>query len=555
MPKPSDSDDTRIKRSTFLKGILGLTIAGVTGKFLYDRYNTLAHVPVRLLGPSMDFGHMVRDGSLKPDPNAPVSKKVKVLIIGGGIAGLSAGWWLKREGMEDFMLLELEGKTGGNSASGENHVSAYPRGAHYIPLANAESTYVRMLFQEFGIIESFDAAGTATYNDLYLCHDPEERLFKDGSFQEGLVPSRGLRPEEKAEIERFFKVIVDFRNKTGSDGKPAFAIPLDLSSRDEEFLSLDRISMEQWLKQNNFSARPLLWYVDYCTRDDYGAKPADVSAWAGIHYFAGRRGRAANAEQNAVVTWPQGNGFVVQKLTEKLASHISTDAGVFHIESRADSVRAAYIDRKSRKTFLIEADHLIFACPRFILPRVLKLDASGNSIEMDYVKKIVYPPWMVANITLRSLPPARGIARAWDNVCYLSDSLGYVVATHQNISTRLSSPTVITYYYPLADRKPDNGRMALYRADPEDWKESIVEDLRRMHPTIDRYIESIELWPWGHGMVSPGLDYIWGETRQRLLQDLDRIVFAHSDMSGISNFEESQYRGVEAAIKVKARLR
>ncbi|HMP50714.1 MAG TPA: NAD(P)-binding protein, partial [Candidatus Melainabacteria bacterium] len=400
MPKPSDSDDTRIKRSTFLKGIIGLTVAGVTGKFLYDRYNTLAHVPVRLLGPSMDFGHMVRDGSLKPDPNAPVSQKVKVLIIGGGIAGLSAGWWLKREGMEDFMLLELEGKTGGNSASGENHVRAYPRGAHYIPLANAESTYVRMLFQELGIIESVDAAGTATYNDLYLCHDPEERLFKDGSFQEGLVPNRGLRPEEKAEIERFFKVIVDFRNKTGSDGKPAFAIPLDLSSRDEEFRSLDRISMEQWLKQNNFSARPLLWYVDYCTRDDYGAKPADVSAWAGIHYFAGRRGLAANAEQNAVVTWPQGNGFVVQKLTEKLASNISTDACVFHIESRADSVRAAYIDRKSRKTFLIEADHLIFACPRFILPRVLKLDASGNSIDMDYVKKVVYPPWMVANITL-----------------------------------------------------------------------------------------------------------------------------------------------------------
>jgi hypothetical protein len=35
---------------------------------------------------------------------------------------------------------------------------------------------------------------------------------------------------------------------------------------------------------------------------------------------------------------------------------------------------------------------------------------------------------------------------------------------------------------------------------------------------------------------------------------MGRVVFAHSDMSGISNFEEAQYHGVKAAKRVLAKL-
>src|SRR5262249_43822993 len=162
-------------------------------------------------------------------------------------------------------------------------------------IANKESAYVRSLFEELGIIEGWDAAGDPVYNDLYLCHEPQERLLKDGSFQEGLVPSRGLQPDEKHEIAQFFELIQQWRAKTGKDGKPLFAIPVDLSSGDEELLALDRMSMAEWLRAAGFHSKPLRWYVNYCCKDDYGSTIDDVSAWAGIHYFAGRRGVAANA--------------------------------------------------------------------------------------------------------------------------------------------------------------------------------------------------------------------------------------------------------------------
>ena len=42
------------------------------------------------------------------------------------------------------------------------------------------------------------------------------------------------------------------------------------------------------MDRRGFTAEPLRWYADYCCRDDYGASSEQVSAWAGIHYFASR---------------------------------------------------------------------------------------------------------------------------------------------------------------------------------------------------------------------------------------------------------------------------
>ncbi|MCC3262610.1 hypothetical protein LLE87_31045, partial [Paenibacillus polymyxa] len=50
----------------------------------------------------------------------------------------------------------------------------------------------------------------------------------------------------------------------------------------------------------------LHWYLNYCCRDDYGARHDEVTAWAGLHYFASRDGHAANAGEGAVLTWPGG---------------------------------------------------------------------------------------------------------------------------------------------------------------------------------------------------------------------------------------------------------
>jgi hypothetical protein len=55
-------------------------------------------------------------------------------------------------------------------------------------------------------------------------------------------------------------------------------------------------------------------------------------------------------------------------------------------------------------------------------------------------------------------------------------------------------------------------------------------------------------------MVRPSVGAIHSEERIRLKRKDGRILFANSDLSGISIFEEAQFHGVEAAQTVLARL-
>jgi len=81
----------------------------------------------KLLGSSMGLGHALRD---KSNFSAAEGRTIhaKVVIVGGGISGLSAAYHLQKSEMKDFVLLELEDSVGGNSVSGSNEVSAYPWG-------------------------------------------------------------------------------------------------------------------------------------------------------------------------------------------------------------------------------------------------------------------------------------------------------------------------------------------------------------------------------------------------------------------------------------------
>jgi hypothetical protein len=82
------------------------------------------------------------------------------------------------------------------------------------------------------------------------------------------------------------------------------------------------------------------------------------------------------------------------------------------------------------------------------------------------------------------------------------------------------------------------------------WAERILGDLSKPHPDIREIVARLDLMRWGHAMVRPVPGFVWGEARQRLERAPDRVLFAHSDLSGYSVFEEANYRGVLAAERV-----
>ena len=203
------------------------------------------------VGASHEIGHLLRGGSI-PSPSR--EKRVPVVIVGAGIAGLSAGWKLSREGFHDFEILELENEAGGNARSGENQISAYPWGAHYVPLPTKESRLVRQLFEELGIITGYDGRHEPIYKDEYLCFDPQERLYIHGRWQEGLLPTLGASQQDHDDFERFRDIIDTYKSRE------KFTIPMELSSRDDDLLRLDLMSMSGFLKDRGLDSPALHWY-------------------------------------------------------------------------------------------------------------------------------------------------------------------------------------------------------------------------------------------------------------------------------------------------------
>ena len=192
-------------------------------------------------------------------------------------------------------------------------------------------------------------------------------------------------------------------------------------------------------------------------------------------------------------------------------------------------------------TATMAAKNLIYCGPRFTAAKVIK--GYANDIVLDYA------PWVIANISLKDRPQSSGAQMSWDNVSFYSRSLGYIVANHQDLKINRKE-TVITYYLPLDEKSPKEERMAAYRKSYSDWLEFIIPDLEKMHPGIADLISHVDIWVWGHGMVSPGIDYLWNKKRKEFAKPFGSIEFAHTDMSGISVFEEAQYQGVEAAKKI-----
>src|ERR1043165_5682968 len=72
-----------------------------------------------IVGADDVFGHRLRDG-LRVEVPQDAWTTVPVVIVGGGVAGLTAAWRLKNSGFTDFVLIELETAPGGTARSGTN---------------------------------------------------------------------------------------------------------------------------------------------------------------------------------------------------------------------------------------------------------------------------------------------------------------------------------------------------------------------------------------------------------------------------------------------------
>lgn len=504
-----------------------------------------------IVGQSDDFGHRLRDG-LRVEVPADAWTDVPVVIVGGGVAGLTAAWRLQQSGFQDFVLIELEKAAGGTSRSGTSGSFAFPWGAHYIPAPMKDNTALISLLDEMGVLEGKDREGEPIVAEQFLCRDPEERIFYKGRWYEGLYLHAGASAEDDQQMQKFNAEVNRWVSWRDATGRRAFTLPVSACSDDAEVTALDRVSMGEWMNQRGFTSARLRWWVDYACRDDYGMTLDQTSAWAGLFYFCARVLKPG-VESQSLITWPEGNGRLVHHLHERVKPHVQLDRAAIDINPLSDRIEIFTLDRDGRTPHAYSARKVIFAAPQFMARYVIRPYRENPPAHLS---EFQFGSWMVANLTLKDRPKPssqRDFPLAWDNVLYESESLGYVVATHQRGIDR--GPTVFTYYYPLCDDNPRAARTRLLETDWRGWADVALTDLSRAHTDIRNLVERLDVMRWGHAMIRPRTGFMWGAARREGAKPFRSIHFAHSELSGVALFEEAFDHGLRVADEVIRSIR
>jgi monoamine oxidase len=492
----------------------------------------------RWIGDNAVLGHRVRDAAAQP-PAGARARRCDVLVVGSGIAGLSAARSLQRAGITDFAVLELEDEPGGNSRGHAMHGLRCPLGAHYLPLPGPSAPDIQAWLVEIGL--AMQTSAGLTWDERQLCHSPQERLFIAGRWQDGLLPDVPRDSPTQAQYRLLAKAIAEA-------GRIGFALPTARAPWTPAHSALDAMTCSQWLRSQGIADPLVLTYMDYCCRDDYGAGNDTVSAWAAVHYFASRHGFSApgddSNDRDPVLTWPDGNAPLAQALRRPFEDRVQTGRAVFRIDEGLQGITAwafagAEVERWT-------ARHVIVATPLFIAAHVLTAPPAPLVAAAKQQRRA---PWMVANLRLDALPLDRvGAPLSWDNVIHGSPSLGYVDAQHQSLA-RVVGERLLTAYWTF----PDADRRRLLQMSWQDATQMILDDLRVVHPDLSERLQQVDIVRHGHAMSIPTPGLRSSAALAAIPDSAARVSFAHADLSAYSVFEEAFTRGDAAGRRVARR--
>jgi predicted NAD/FAD-dependent oxidoreductase len=516
------------------------------------------------VGASPGRGHRLLDPATARQDTAPAPnpRRASVVIVGAGIAGLACARALRQAGIDDVHLLEFDDEAGGNSRGHAIAGMACPMGAHYLPVPGSEAIEVSDWLHEIGLLHT--RFGRTEADERHLCHSPQERLFIDGVWHEGLLPEPQMLPgAESAQLAREYRRFAD--RVAAARREIGFALPADRAPWTPAHAALDAQTFAAWLDGQGLRHPALRWALDYACRDDYGAPAATVSAWAGLHYFASRHGfrppgegasgaDVADDDREPVFTWPEGNAWLVRRLAEPLGERLHTGRLVERVDATGrGAVQVQAIDHRTERHETWLADQVVLCVPLFIARRLLQGPADVADAALTAASRALpSAPWLVAHLHLeRPLADRLGAPPAWDNVIFGSATLGYVDAMHQGLRS-VGGPTVLSAYWALGGSRaaaelgvqvPGGDLRAALRDEPWSiWAERVLRPLAAVHPDLPGKVTRIDIARHGHAMAMPvpGLrgHPALAALRRAGLAD-GRVHLAHADLAAYSVFEEA----------------
>ena len=456
-------------------------------------------------------GHLLFESQQYPVKG---SLETETLIVGGGVAGLSAAYALQGK---DFMLCELSDNLGGTSSWYEDDGMKLALGAHYdlaYPANYGEEVLAMM--ESLNITEYQPWKNSWSFKDSehIITHRRKSRCFDHGKFKEEVLPKGDL-------YTQFHKLMDQYQHE--------MKMPSRLIA--DEYHGLNNLTFVDFLKDKLSLTPEFIRGLDYHMLDDWGGTASQVSALAGVHYFACRPYYSQVVD---LFSPPQGNGYFIEKLAQVHDGGLYTRHMVKSISETKSGFEAEVIDVENKTVKKINSKKVVYAgnkhALKYILPDQHALFDSNQ-----------YAPWLVLNFII-SDNELEGLSY-WQNEMLVDDAtfMGFVDSAQQH--TPNSKRRVFTAYYCL----PPESRNDLKNVEAN--KDTIaVKTIGYLSQYFNRditsMIQKVYIKVMGHAMPIPTPGYLLND--KNTSRKYKNFVFAGVDNGRLPLLFEAMDSGLSA---------
>ena len=498
-----------MERRTFIKlgtlSSLAMLLPACSRSYQFKEYDVV-------MMSDSSTGHLVRSSYSFPR-QAPIHKDV--VIVGGGVAGLSAASYLKDR---DIMVCELSAQLGGSSASHEYNGQVFSQGAHYdlaYPAYYGKAVLAKLKELNIIIFNEYSQLWEFVDKQFVIESSKESRSLVNGDFREDVLPSG---PEKQF----FLGLISQFLGK----------MTMPSTEIEEELRYLNDVSFLDYLKeQKAMLSEEFVLALDYMVKDDFGAGCSVVSALAGIHYFMCRPYYIQEVE---LFSPPEGNNYFVNKLAETLKSEqLATQHLVSSIRFGDDGFEVEIIDVQAKEVKVVQSEKVIYAGQKHALKYIYPADKKLFS-------ENVYAPWVVVNVVLNKSVESNVF---WQNEIVGENRrfLGFVDSRSQFSE---NDAYVLTAYfcYELDEREK---LLEIEKTPQKIVNETINTISSYFDEDISELVEKVFVKPLGHAIPVPTVGYLFNDKNEK--RNNPNLVYAGVDNSRLPLFFEAMDSGIRAA--------
>ncbi len=448
-------------------------------------------------GEHFEICHQLRDGHQFDRPDA--TRNVGIVIVGGGIAGLSAAYFL---GAKDWLLLEKEPQFGGNALQEEFEGKIYGTGSAYASRGDEGD----QLASEIGLQLRF-----INMTDPTILN----KTFVPDTWKIGL----DQLPYPK-EVRESFKKFRDDMMKIKVREKMA-ELDAQLFSN---FTAAYAPEVQQW------------W--DAFGPSNWGAITEETSAFVGL---ANVQDLISGGDAKRVIL-PGGLGCITHKLVEvlqpKYKERMLDNAIVVAAVQDKDAVRVTYLHQG--KLITVSAKAVLMCTPKHITSRIVM---GLPSEQKSAMRRYRYAPYPVVNVIFDKPVYNRG----YDNWCPGKTFTDFIVAdwTIQKNPGYKQKYNILSFYTPLRELQRS---MLLNENDCKSLAARVLTDFQKLLPEFNVDPVEVRIYRRGHPMFM-AVPVQYTKTRLAASHPMDRIFFGNADSGGPESTTSEAIRLSKAGVE------